>query len=147
MHICVYVYEAMKKNNTITLPPAFRAMADVTRLKILLMLEAKPRTVGEIVSFFALSQPTISRHLHTLTTAGLVRRTRSGQHVLYELNVENLKSICVGLIGSFDCCGLTIQMRPGIVTCDSCGAEKAPENTEAKRKTKKSNLERKGGRR
>lgn len=107
------------------LPPILRAVADSTRLKILLMLEAKARTVGEIVDFFELSQPTITRHLQTLATAGLVQRTRKGQKVQYELAVEKVQMMCSDLVACFPCCCsvvpvsgaqpaqiLTIEKRP-----------------------------------
>jgi DNA-binding transcriptional ArsR family regulator len=100
---------ATKSSTPHELPPALRAMADSTRLKILLMLEAKPRTVGEIVTFFDLSQPTITRHLQTLAGAGLVRRLRKGQSVLYELNTDALRSVCVSLVDCFPCCCVTIK--------------------------------------
>ncbi|MDZ4723915.1 MAG: metalloregulator ArsR/SmtB family transcription factor [candidate division Zixibacteria bacterium] len=93
------------------LTPALRAMADATRLKILLMLEGRGRTVGEIVDFFEQSQPTISRHLQTLTAAGLVRRQRKGQNVMYELNPENLRDVCVSLANCFPCCCVSVS-RP-----------------------------------
>ena len=105
MQIYVYVYsnigEAMKEKQ---LPPILRAVADSTRLKILLMLEAKPRTVGEIVDFFELSQPTITRHLQTLAAAGLVQRTRKGQSVQYELAVDRVRMMCSDLVACFPCC-------------------------------------------
>jgi DNA-binding transcriptional ArsR family regulator len=101
----------MKKKKNEDLTPVFKAMSDQTRLKILLMLESKPRTVGEIVSFFNLSQPTITRHLQALMTAGLVKRKRIGQHVCYELNAENLRSTCITLVACFPCCG--ISLKPG----------------------------------
>jgi ArsR family transcriptional regulator len=108
----------MKKKVDIILAPVFRAMADSTRLKILLMLEAKPRTVGEIVSFFNLSQPTITRHLQALTAAGLVKRSRKGQHVRYELNAENLRTVCVDLADSFPCCSIAVISRGGMAISD-----------------------------
>jgi len=105
MQIYVYVYssmgETMKESQ---LPPVLRAVADSTRLKILLMLEAKPRTVGEIVDFFELSQPTITRHLQTLASAGLVNRSRKGQNVYYELAVERVRMMCSNLTACFPCC-------------------------------------------
>lgn len=97
-----------KQTDTDALPLAFKAMADLTRLKILLMLENQPRTVGEIVDFFNLSQPTITRHLQALASAGLVKRTRAGQHVRYELNTESLKSVCTDLVACFPCCCISI---------------------------------------
>ncbi len=117
MHICVYVYKAMKEKTDITLPPVLRAMADTTRLKILLMLESKGRTVGEIVSFFNLSQPTITRHLQTLMAAGLVRRTRKGQHVCYELNTDSLRSTCISMVACFPCCGIDLKAGGSGAVC------------------------------
>ena len=93
------------------LPEALRALADPTRMKIMLMLEGKRRTVGEIVSFFELSQPTISRHLQTLDDAGLLRREKSGQKVYYSLNADALGSICIGLASCFPCCCVTVISR------------------------------------
>jgi DNA-binding transcriptional ArsR family regulator len=93
--------ETMKESQ---LPPVLRAVADSTRLKILLMLEAKPRTVGEIVDFFELSQPTITRHLQTLASAGLVNRSRKGQNVYYELAAEKVRMMCSNLAACFPCC-------------------------------------------
>ncbi len=113
-------------NGNPRLAPAFRAMADGTRLKILLMLEAQPRTVGEIVSFFNLSQPTITRHLQTLTAAGLVRRRRQGQRVAYELNADNLRLVCVDLVACFPCCCVTISSQGKIVACKSSPKDDKP---------------------
>lgn len=84
--------------------PAFKALADPTRLRILLMLEGKPRTVGEIVDFFDLSQPTISRHLQTLTAGGLAQRMRQGQKVYYSVDALNISALCIGLAVNFPCC-------------------------------------------
>jgi ArsR family transcriptional regulator len=107
----------MKKKNNTRLAPAFRAMADSTRLKMLLMLEGKPRTVGEIVSFFDLSQPTITRHLQTLTAASLVRRTRKGQHVYYELDPDTLRTVCVELVACFPCCSISMHPLQNVTAC------------------------------
>jgi DNA-binding transcriptional ArsR family regulator len=126
------------------LPPALRAMADSTRLKILLMLEAKPRTVGEIVTFFDLSQPTITRHLQTLAAAGLVRRIRKGQSVLYELNNDALRSVCVTLVDCFPCCCVTIKMEQAVEP------KETSENIRARRhsfETTNSRSKSKGGKR
>jgi ArsR family transcriptional regulator len=86
------------------LSPALQALADKTRLTILLMLEAKPRTVGEIVEFFDLSQPTITRHLQQLLKVGLVIRKKQAQKVFYELNSTAIKEFCLSLVGCFPCC-------------------------------------------
>jgi ArsR family transcriptional regulator, arsenate/arsenite/antimonite-responsive transcriptional repressor len=123
-----------KGTQTEKLPVGMKAMGDTTRLKILLMLEGQGRSVGEIVSFFNLSQPTITRHLQTLSAAGLVVRRRQGQQVVYELNAENLKSFCVELVACFPCCCVTVQ--PGEIS--KVSDKKANKRSEhAHRETKK----------
>jgi DNA-binding transcriptional ArsR family regulator len=99
-----------KEQDDKRLAPALMALADKTRLKILLMLESKPRTVGEIVDFFDLSQPTITRHLQHLLKAGLVIRQKQAQKVFYRLNADKIKSFCLELVGCFPCCCATIPM-------------------------------------
>ena len=84
--------------------PVFKALSDPTRQKIALMLEGKPRSVNEIVDFFNLSQPTISRHLAVLKYAGLVESEKKGQNVFYRLSEPNLKACCIGFFSSFACC-------------------------------------------
>jgi DNA-binding transcriptional ArsR family regulator len=93
-----------KRDTKDDLPPALRALADPTRLKIMLMLEGRERTVGEIVEFFDLSQPTISRHLQTLTTAGLVKRRKRAQRVYYGINSDSVRDVCISLAACFPCC-------------------------------------------
>ena len=86
-----------------------KALSDLTRLKILLMLEGKPRPVTEIVEFFNLSQPTISRHLSVLKNVGLVKDKRVGQKVVYSLDTQKVQEICLGICACFDCCKVKIQ--------------------------------------
>jgi DNA-binding transcriptional ArsR family regulator len=62
-----------------TLDHVFAALADPTRRAILARLSGGEATVNELVAPFALSQPTISKHLKVLERAGLVSRGRSAQ--------------------------------------------------------------------
>jgi len=138
----------MKKQDDIKLPPIFRAMADMTRLKILLMLESKARTVGEIVDFFNLSQPTITRHLQTLMRAGLVKRTRQGQHVRYELNADSLRSTCASIVACFPCCGIDLKIAgmQGICNIDEeTPRKKLSSSAETQKVVKIIKAKRKGG--
>jgi ArsR family transcriptional regulator len=111
-----------RKPDFTDLPPSLRALADPTRLKIMLMLEGRRRTVGEIVEFFQLAQPTISRHLQTLSHAGLVRRTKEGQFVYYETDAPRVREVCVTLVASFPCCCVAVE-SPAIRGEGSPGAE------------------------
>jgi DNA-binding transcriptional ArsR family regulator len=57
----------------------FSALADPTRRAILARLAAGEANVSEIMRPFALSQPTISKHLKVLERAGLITQGRDAQ--------------------------------------------------------------------
>jgi DNA-binding transcriptional ArsR family regulator len=73
-----------------TLDHVFAALADPTRRAILSRLADGEATVNELVAPFALSQPTISKHLKVLERAGLVSRGRSAQFRPVRLNAAPL---------------------------------------------------------
>lgn len=58
---------------------AFAALADPTRRAILARLAAGEADVSELMRPFALSQPTISKHLKVLERAGLIAPRRDAQ--------------------------------------------------------------------
>ena len=68
----------------------FGALADPTRRAILARLAEGEATVNELVAPFALSQPTISKHLKVLEGAGLVSRGRNAQFRPVRLNAKPL---------------------------------------------------------
>ena len=86
------------------LTKVFKALSDATRQEILRLLEDEQRTVGEIVSNFSLSQPTISRHLSVLKEADLVVDQRQGQNVIYRLNDGALSTSMREFFGQFRSC-------------------------------------------
>src|SRR5579863_6556291 len=57
----------------------FGALADPTRRSILARLSRGPATVNELAEPFAISLPSVSRHLKVLEEAGLVVKERSAQ--------------------------------------------------------------------
>ena len=65
---------------------AFKALADPTRRRILELLRTKDLTAGEIAEHFDMTKPSLSHHLNTLKTAGLVDAERDGQNIIYSLN-------------------------------------------------------------
>ena len=50
----------------------FKALSDPTRRRILELLRERDMTAGELAEQFNMSKPSISHHLTTLKTAGLV---------------------------------------------------------------------------
>ncbi len=61
------------------LTDTFAALADPTRRAMLVRLTQGPATVNELAEPFAISLPTVSRHLKVLEEAGLVVKERSAQ--------------------------------------------------------------------
>jgi len=73
----------------------FRALADPTRRQILQDLRGGELAAGEIASRFAISGPSVSRHLAVLKAAGLVRDRRDANRILYSLQEDRL-AVTVG---------------------------------------------------
>ena len=59
----------------------FRALADTTRLRILMLLRRMELSVGELALVLGQSQPRVSRHLKILIEAGLAARRKEGSWV------------------------------------------------------------------
>lgn len=70
-----------------------KALADPIRREILTMLKTGRKSAGEIGEHFSVTGASISRHLSVLKEADLVRDTREGQFIFYELNASVLEEI------------------------------------------------------
>jgi len=80
IYIATWQYSHMGMNvHADRLSLAFAALADPTRRAMLARLASGEADVSELMKPFALSQPTISKHLNVLERAGLVIRGRDGQ--------------------------------------------------------------------
>lgn len=69
------------------------ALADRSRLRIVELLHAAPRSVGEIATRLELRQPQASKHLQTLERAGLVRMHPLGRRRIYALRRDVFKEL------------------------------------------------------
>lgn len=67
----------------------FRALADPSRLRILLLLQRMELAVGELALVLDQSQPRVSRHVRILCEAGLAERRREGSWVFLRLAGAN----------------------------------------------------------
>jgi DNA-binding transcriptional ArsR family regulator len=70
-----------------------KALADVTRLRIVQLLASRPRTVNELIAAVGLSQPLVSWHLRRLRTAGIVTTRRIGREVQCTLERDVIEGI------------------------------------------------------
>lgn len=63
----------------------FRLLGEPNRLRLVAVCLDRPRTVGELTEEIGVSQSLVSHHLRLLRAARLLRQTRSGRNVLYDL--------------------------------------------------------------
>ena len=75
------------------LQQTLKALADPIRREILNMLKTGRMSAGEITDHFPVTGASISRHLSVLKEADLVRDTREGQFIFYELNASVLEEM------------------------------------------------------
>src|ERR1700682_4578000 len=65
---------------------ALRAVAETTRLRLLVLCARGELTVSELAQILGQSQPRVSRHLKLLCDAALLDRFREGSWVFYRLS-------------------------------------------------------------
>ena len=75
------------------LQETMRALADPIRREILTLLKKGRMSAGEIVDRFPVTGASISRHLSVLKDADLIRDTREGKFIYYDLNTSVLEDI------------------------------------------------------
>ena len=76
-----------------SLQNTLRALADPIRRQILNLLKDGRLSAGEIGEHFDVTGPSISRHLSVLKESGLIRDTREGKFIYYDLNISVLEEI------------------------------------------------------
>lgn len=76
----------------------FEALASAPRRKILAYLSEATLTAGEIAARFEMSKPAISKHLSILEGAGLIRGSKEGQFIRYELVRDSLVNTLNGFV-------------------------------------------------
>lgn len=83
----------MIRASSLPLDATFAALSDPTRRAILARLAFGEASVSELAQPFALSQPTISKHLKVLESAGLIEGGRDAQRRPRRLNPAAMKGI------------------------------------------------------
>ena len=76
-----------------------KALSDPIRREILEMLKGGRMAAGEISEKFPVSGAAISKHLSVLREADLIRDTREGKFIYYELNTSVLEEVMLWLSG------------------------------------------------
>ena len=76
-----------------SLQNTLKALSDPIRREILNLLKSGRLSAGEICDHFDVTGASISRHLSVLKEADLIRDTREGKYIYYDLNASVLEEI------------------------------------------------------
>ena len=77
------------------LQSTMRALSDPIRREILTLLKSGRMSAGEISERFDVTGAAISRHLSVLREADLIRDTREGKFIYYELNTSVFEELLI----------------------------------------------------
>ena len=75
-----------------------KSLYDPIRREILDMLKPGRLSAGEIAEAFPVSGAAVSKHLSVLKEADLIRDTREGKFIYYELNASVLEEVMLWLV-------------------------------------------------
>lgn len=79
----------------------FKALADDSRLRIMLLLQLMELSVGELAAVLDQSQPRVSRHVRILAEAGLAERHKEGSWVFLRPALPRVDHGAASLLDSF----------------------------------------------
>ena len=78
----------------------FRALSEPSRLKLIRELLDGELSVTELMERTGLGQANTSRHLQTLTDAGILSRRKEGLRVIYSVGDSGILTLCEHVCGS-----------------------------------------------
>lgn len=88
------VEQIMEKSNVKLQSRFFKALSDITRIKILKLLSLRRMCVCEIMVALDLTQPTASHHLRILENVGILKDEREGKWIFYSIaNQKTVKAL------------------------------------------------------
>ena len=76
-----------------------KALSDPIRREILELLKSGRLSAGEIAEKFPVSGAAVSKHLSVLRESDLIRDTREGKFIYYELNTSVLEEVMLWITG------------------------------------------------
>jgi ArsR family transcriptional regulator len=87
-------------------PAFFRALADPTRLALLVRLAGcrRPTTVSELAECCPVDISVVSRHLATLREAGLVEAEKQGKQVRYTVRYDLVTEVLRAVADAVEAC-------------------------------------------
>ncbi len=116
----------------------FRALGEPSRLKLIRALIGGEKSVTQLTELARLTQANTSRHLQTLTDAGILGRRKEGLNVLYFIADNSILGLCQHVCGAVQrrhaTHAATLQPLAGEVVEAQLEAETSPRGTFQDRK-------------
>jgi DNA-binding transcriptional ArsR family regulator len=78
----------------------FRVLGEPMRIKLLDQLRDGAATVSELHDALGATQQNVSKHLGILHAAGIVSRTKHGNHTRYQISDPDVFDLCEQVCGS-----------------------------------------------
>ena len=96
------------KNVSPSCASKLKVLSDSTRLAALEFLMDGPRNVGELMEELRVEQSLLSHHLAVLRDNGLVKTTREGKTIIYQLP-EDVSDSTSGKAINLGCCQISFD--------------------------------------
>ena len=109
----------------------FRALGEPSRLKLIRALLGGEKSVGRLTELARLTQANTSRHLQTLTEAGILGRRKEGLNVIYFIADQSILGLCQHVCGAVQRrhAGHLEALRPAVGALAGGGGADAPLGT------------------
>ncbi len=83
---CILLFEVMKRD-------IFQAIADPTRRAIIALIALQAMTPNAIAEHFDTSRQAVSKHLRILAECEVIKQSREGREIYYQLEISKMKEI------------------------------------------------------
>lgn len=93
---CSFLPEMSGKDMT-RLARIFQLLGDTKRLQLVIACLEEPQPVCCLSDLSGMSQPLTSHHLRSLREARILKSTRRGKQVLYELDDHHIRNVILDL--------------------------------------------------
>ncbi|WP_413062363.1 ArsR/SmtB family transcription factor (plasmid) [Sphingomonas carotinifaciens] len=88
----------MTQDEGTQLAELFRLLGEPNRLRLVVACLDGPRSVGDLTEQVGVSQSLVSQHLRLLRAGRLLKQTRSGRNVFYELPDCHIRTMLTNMM-------------------------------------------------
>ena len=84
----------VRRSDIAAAAPVFAALGDPTRLRVVIQLASEgPQSIVRLTEGTDVTRQAITKHLHALQKAGLVRSSREGRERIWEIQPRRLADV------------------------------------------------------